>query len=89
MYSDLKPSNTLIFEDGYIKLTDFGVSKQLKPDTPCTFQNGTWKYFAPEMVVGAECKRYVDLWALGVYAYHLANFEFPFTTAEVQDKANF
>ena len=78
VYSDLKPSNILIFDDGYAKLADFGVSKQLKKDIPCTFQNGTRRYFSPEMVVGAECKRFVDLWALGVLAYQISNYDFPF-----------
>ena len=57
VFSDLKPSNILIFEDGYAKLADFGVSKQLKENSPCTFLNGTVRYFAPEMVIGTECKR--------------------------------
>ena len=27
MYRDLKPENILIFENGYVKLTDFGLAK--------------------------------------------------------------
>jgi serine/threonine protein kinase len=30
-YNDLKPENLLIFEDGYVKLSDFGLSKHLQP----------------------------------------------------------
>lgn len=30
MYRDLKPENILIDVDGHIKLTDFGLSKELK-----------------------------------------------------------
>ena len=78
--------NALIFQNGYVKLADFGVSKQLKEDISCTFQNGTRRYFAPEMVIGAECKRYVDLWASGVLAYQLSNFDFPFKLDDITEK---
>jgi len=27
MYRDLKPENVIVFEDGYVKLTDFGLAK--------------------------------------------------------------
>lgn len=29
IYRDLKPENIIIFEDGYVKLTDFGLTKIL------------------------------------------------------------
>ena len=86
VYSDLKPSNILLFADGYAKLADFGVSVLLKKNTPCTFRNGTKRYFAPEMVMRTECKRYVDLWALGVLAYELSNFVSPFRAKDIEDK---
>ena len=89
VYSDLKPSNILLFDDGYAKLADFGVSKQLKENIPCTFQNGTVRYFAPEMIFGTECKRHIDLWALGVLAYQLSNYAFPFDPEDIQDGVRF
>ena len=46
VYSDLKPENILIFQDGYPKLTDFGVSRQYS-NKPCTFKNGTTQFFSP------------------------------------------
>jgi serine/threonine protein kinase len=39
---------------------------------------GTTSYFAPEVVVGKECGKAVDLWTLGILAYELSNYASPF-----------
>lgn len=54
IYRDLKPENILFAADGHIKLTDFGLSKQislqdLNNQTTTTFC-GTFEYMAPEMI---------------------------------------
>jgi len=46
-------------------------------------------FFAPEMALGDECRRYVDLWALGVLAYELANLSFPFCSNSINDPKRF
>jgi serine/threonine protein kinase len=67
-YCDLKPENVLLFENGYAKLTDFGLAKEIKKEEVMT-RAGTPLYCPPEVVSRQKCGKEVDLWALGVLAY--------------------
>lgn len=51
IYWDLKPENVIIDQKGYIKLTDFGLSKQDVTEVNPTFSfKGTPEYLAPEVI---------------------------------------
>ena len=89
VYSDMKPENLLVYEDGYVKLSDFGLSQELEKNSHYYTKMGTRMFFAPEMALRTECRRHVDLWALGVLAYELANFAFPFGSNAINDPKNF
>lgn len=52
IYRDLKPENLLIFGNGYVKLTDFGLARELKENEGTKTLAGTTVYYAPEMVLG-------------------------------------
>ena len=69
LHRDLKPENILIFENGYVKLTDFGLAKELRPDELSKTEAGTSFYYAPEMVLRVGYYKYIDLWAIGIFAY--------------------
>jgi len=71
VYRDLKPENILFDSEGHIKLTDFGLSKDLlKTDTATTFC-GTSEYLAPEIILKQPYKYSIDEWALGVLTYEM------------------
>ena len=75
IYRDLKPENIILDEHGYLKLTDFGLSKQAEEsNTFC----GTPEYVSPEMLAGTGHDKTVDWWALGILIYELLSGIPPF-----------
>ncbi len=79
IYRDLKLENVLLFADGYIKLTDFGLSTRLTEGKKSTEFVGTPTYYAPEMWKKEQYGLEIDLWSLGVYLYEIAVYLPPFS----------
>ncbi|CAF0802757.1 unnamed protein product [Adineta steineri] len=78
-YRDLKPENVLIFEDGHIKLGDFGLCKENIDQNPkATTFCGTQEYIAYEIYKHFEYDENVDWWSLGIMIYELFTFITPF-----------
>jgi serum/glucocorticoid-regulated kinase 2 len=75
----LKPENVLIDKDGYIKVTDFGLSKQniLDNHSAKSFC-GTPEYLAPEIVENKGHGKAVDWWSLGAIVYEMLTGMPPF-----------
>jgi len=72
LYRDLKPENILIGNDGHIRLTDFGLSKQnMLPGEIAKSFCGTPAYLAPEMLASRGVDRTVDLYGIGTVLYEL------------------
>ena len=74
VHRDLKPSNLMILADGTLKLTDFGIAKDLDV-TALTSANctvGTASYMSPEQCKGErDITPKSDLYSLGVVFYEL------------------
>jgi serine/threonine-protein kinase len=84
IHRDLKPSNLMVTEDGTIKLTDFGIAKDLDA-TSLTGTNrtlGTAAYMSPEQIRGNPAVSHkTDLYALGVLFYQMLTGKTPFEGA--------
>jgi serine/threonine-protein kinase len=84
VHRDLKPSNLMITEDGRVKLTDFGIAKDLdKTALTATGRTlGTAAYMAPEQIRGTpEVSHKTDLYALGCVFYQMLTGQAPFSGA--------
>lgn len=78
IYRDLKPENILITAGGHIKLTDFGLSKDISRfDSTSTFC-GTLSYLSPEIVSHNRYSYETDWYQLGILAYELYFGKVPF-----------
>ncbi len=76
---DLKLSNILISMDGAVKLTDFGMSKELADSLALakTFR-GTSTHMAPERIRHASYSFPADIWSLGVCLLECATGKNPY-----------
>lgn len=72
VYRDLKPENVLLDNEGHIRLTDFGLSKDCVGNKQLTHTFcGTPEYLAPEVIHGAGYGHAVDWWSLGTLLYEM------------------
>ncbi|HYX91217.1 MAG TPA: serine/threonine-protein kinase [Myxococcaceae bacterium] len=81
VHRDLKPSNVMVDEERIVRLMDFGLAKFLADDGAVTANGrmvGTYRYMAPEQILGEPLDGRTDLYSLGVILYELLGGRPPF-----------
>lgn len=80
IHRDLNPSNIMIDFECNIKVTDFGLSKELTDRlTKEKIFEGTLAYSPPETIENTGSDEKVDIWSLGCIVYELVTFKQAFS----------
>lgn len=86
LHRNLKFENVLLDEEGNIKLTDFRMATEIKPEKKLKIYSGTPEYMAPEIFTGEEYDGLMaDVWSLGVILYGLVTTKMPFVGKTIED----
>ena len=79
IHRDIKSENFLVAENGYLKLTDFGNSKDNIHSRQRAYTLvGTNQFMAPEVIQDELADFKSDVWSLGVILYALISSGVPF-----------
>ena len=100
VHRDLKPQNIMVRFDGYVKVLDFGLAKQLEgadaqgaPTKSGAAQEvslpgqilGTVAYMSPEQILGLEIDQRSDLFSLGIILHEMLMGQHPWPRTSTVD----
>ena len=84
LHRDVKGSNCLLFDDYVLKLSDFGLAREITTPLVSSSAKGTWRYVAPEIHKEHHYSFASDVWAYGMLIIEMLTGRVPFEWIEVQ-----
>lgn len=94
VYRDLKPDNIGFDVRGDVKIFDFGLAKEIKPEEMVgkdlyhmSGNTGSLRYMAPEVALSEPYNHLVDVFSFGILLWQMCSLEVPFATYNVQRHA--
>ena len=81
VHRDLKPANVMLTRRGCVKLSDFGISRQLEnTEALAVTQCGTTAYMSPERLKGEPYSYVSDVWSAGLVVLEAVLGKMPYPT---------
>lgn len=89
VHRDLRPANTLLSNDGDVKMAELGVAYDERlPSSPEPVERGTGynspSYMSPEQILGDAMDARSDLFSLGVMLYQMLSGVHPFEAPDIR-----
>lgn len=81
IHRDIKPQNILVDKNGKVKVTDFGIAKDVSSSTLTSMDSGiigSVHYFSPEQAKGDKVDKRSDIYSLGIVFYEMVTGLLPF-----------